>query len=354
MINLILNAIPFFLLSIAIEFLVLRHAADDHHGRARGGAGRLRAQGHPHQPDDGRRPRDHLLGLEAGHARRLRGPLPALPLHLDPGNWWVWVLLFFADDLSYYAYHRAHHRIRLFWATHVVHHSSQHYNLSTALRQDWMPISSIFFWAPLALLGFQPWMILLAISWNLLYQFWIHTEKIKRLPGWYEAIFNTPSHHRVHHGANEQYLDKNYGGILIIWDKLFGTYEPERERVRYGLTTNIETLQPDQGRLPRVRRDLARRPRGEHLARAPGLHVQGARLGALKGSDLPSSSTQRSGESGREAEHFPGVISARPSATRRERHPPQLSPAVDERRQPLGDLRAGLPVAPDEHRRARA
>ena len=87
-------------------------------------------------------------------------------------------------------------------------------------------------------------MILLAISWNLLYQFWIHTEKIRKLPAWYEAVFNTPSHHRVHHGANEQYLDKNYGGILIIWDKLFGTYEPEVERVRYGLTTNIETHNP--------------------------------------------------------------------------------------------------------------
>ncbi len=104
------------------------------------------------------------------------------PLRMDPGDWWVWAILFFADDLSYYCYHRAHHRIRLFWATHVVHHSSQHYNLSTALRQDWTPFSSIFFWAWLPLLGFPPWMIFLAISWNLLYQFWIHTEKIRRLP----------------------------------------------------------------------------------------------------------------------------------------------------------------------------
>ena len=244
MINLILNAIPFFLLSIAIEFLVLRRAADDHHGD-------------PAEAPVGYELKDTRTSLTmgVGHAiiysgwklvmlAAYAGLYLLSPLHLDPGDWWVWVILFFADDLSYYAYHRAHHRIRLFWATHVVHHSSQHYNLSTALRQDWMPISSIFFWAPLALLGFQPWMILLAISWNLLYQFWIHTEKIKRLPGWYEAIFNTPSHHRVHHGANEQYLDKNYGGILIVWDKLFGTYEPEHERVRYGLTTNIQTHNP--------------------------------------------------------------------------------------------------------------
>jgi hypothetical protein len=87
-------------------------------------------------------------------------------------------------------------------------------------------------------------MIFLAISWNLLYQFWIHTEKIGKLPGWYEAVFNTPSHHRVHHGSNPQYLDRNYGGILIIWDRMFGSFEPEGERVRYGLTTNIETFNP--------------------------------------------------------------------------------------------------------------
>ena len=94
------------------------------------------------------------------------------------------------------------------------------------------------------MLGFAPWMIFLAISWNLLYQFWIHTEKIGRMPRWYEAIFNTPSHHRVHHGSNEQYLDRNYAGIMIVWDRLFGTFEPEGERVRYGLTANIGTFNP--------------------------------------------------------------------------------------------------------------
>jgi sterol desaturase/sphingolipid hydroxylase (fatty acid hydroxylase superfamily) len=100
------------------------------------------------------------------------------------------------------------------------------------------------FWLWMPLVGFAPWMVLLAQAWSLIYQFWIHTERIGRLPRPVEAVLNTPSHHRVHHGANEQYLDKNYGGILVIWDRLFGTFEPESERVRYGLTTNIDTYNP--------------------------------------------------------------------------------------------------------------
>jgi sterol desaturase/sphingolipid hydroxylase (fatty acid hydroxylase superfamily) len=166
------------------------------------------------------------------------------PLRLDPGAWWVWVLLFFADDFSYYWYHRAGHRIRLLWASHVVHHSSQHYNLSTALRQTWVPMTYFPFWLWMPAVGFEPWMVLLAQAWSLIYQFWIHTERIRKLPAWFEFVFNTPSHHRVHHGVNDQYLDRNYGGILIIWDRMFGTYEPEGERVRYGLTTQLGTFRP--------------------------------------------------------------------------------------------------------------
>lgn len=166
------------------------------------------------------------------------------PLKLSAGVWWTWVLLFFADDLSYYVYHRASHRVRIFWATHVVHHSSEHYNLSTALRQPWTPFDNIIFWAWMPLAGFPVWTIFLAQAWNLLYQFWIHTETIGRMPSWYEAIFNTPSHHRVHHGSQTQYLDRNYAGILIVWDRLFGSFEPEGERVRYGLTINIGTFNP--------------------------------------------------------------------------------------------------------------
>ncbi len=166
------------------------------------------------------------------------------PIRLDAGDWWVWVLLFFGDDLAYYWFHRVSHESRVFWASHVVHHSSQHYNLSTALRQTWVPMTYLPFWLPLLLLGFAPWMVLLAQSWSLIYQFFLHTERVGRLPRPLESILNTPSHHRVHHGANEQYLDRNYGGILVIWDRLFRSFEPEGERVQYGLTTNIQTFNP--------------------------------------------------------------------------------------------------------------
>jgi sterol desaturase/sphingolipid hydroxylase (fatty acid hydroxylase superfamily) len=166
------------------------------------------------------------------------------PLRLSPHDWWTWVLLFFADDFSYYWFHRVSHESRFFWASHVVHHSSEHYNLSTALRQTWVPMTYFPFWLWLPLVGFAPWMVLLAQAWSLIYQFWIHTERIGRMPRFYEAIFNTPSHHRVHHGSNDVYLDKNYGGILIVWDRLFGTFAGEQERVRYGLTKNVHTFNP--------------------------------------------------------------------------------------------------------------
>jgi hypothetical protein len=213
--------------------------------RGRGGArgARLRPQGHGDVPLDGRRPPRDRRGLEDRDGRDLRGHPRRSPFKLPTDAWWTWVALFFADDLAFYCYHRGHHRIRLFWATHVVHHSSQHYNFSTALRQDWTPFSATLFWAPSALF-FPPWMVLLALAWNLLFQFLLHTEAIDRLPRPIELVFNTPSHHRVHHGSQEQYLDKNYGGILIVWDRLFGTFEPEGARVRYGLTTNIETHNP--------------------------------------------------------------------------------------------------------------
>ncbi len=166
------------------------------------------------------------------------------PIHLSSHDWWVWVLLFFADDVSYYWFHRVSHESRVFWASHVVHHSSRHYNLSTALRQTWVPMTYFPFWLWMPLVGFPVWMVLLAQSWSLIYQFWIHTERVHTLPRPLEYVLNTPSHHRVHHGSNDVYLDKNYGGILIIWDRLFGTFTGEGERVRYGLTKNIESYNP--------------------------------------------------------------------------------------------------------------
>jgi sterol desaturase/sphingolipid hydroxylase (fatty acid hydroxylase superfamily) len=164
-----------------------------------------------------------------------------------PIVWWSFILIFFADDLAYYLFHRISHECRLFWASHVVHHSSQHYNLSTALRQTWSGgFYTFIFWLWLPLLGFHPGMIMLQMSISLIYQFWIHTETIDKMPKWFETIFNTPSHHRVHHGSNPLYLDRNHAGILIIWDKFFGTFQPELkdEKVVYGLVKNIDTYNP--------------------------------------------------------------------------------------------------------------
>lgn len=157
--------------------------------------------------------------------------------------WWVWIACFVLDDFNYYWAHRTGHRIRWFWASHVNHHSSQHYNLSTALRQSWtgfIALSFIFRIWPV-LLGFHPAMIAFVGGINLIYQFWIHTETIGRMPRWFEAVMNTPSHHRVHHATNPVYLDRNYAGVFIVWDRMFGTYQPELdgERIRYGIIKQL-------------------------------------------------------------------------------------------------------------------
>lgn len=157
-------------------------------------------------------------------------------------QWWAWLLLFFLEDFTFYWFHRSNHEVRLLWAGHVNHHSSRYFNFGTALRQGvGERLHKFLFWMWLPLLGFDPAMIVVMISISLFYQFWLHTTSVRRLPGWFEAVFNTPSHHRVHHGSNVRYLDRNHGGVLIIWDKLFGTFSPERDDdpVVYGLTSNI-------------------------------------------------------------------------------------------------------------------
>ncbi len=158
--------------------------------------------------------------------------------------WWAWPLAFVLDDLKYYWIHRAGHRIRWMWAAHVNHHSSQHYNLSTALRQTWTGnfTFGLLFALPLVLLGFHPVMLGIVGGINLIYQFWIHTEAIGKMPRFFEAVMNTPSHHRVHHATNPRYLDRNYAGVFIIWDKMFGTFEEERpdeEKIRYGIVKQL-------------------------------------------------------------------------------------------------------------------
>ena len=162
-------------------------------------------------------------------------------------QWWAWLILFFLDDFIYYWFHRANHEVRLFWAGHVSHHSAIKMNFATALRQGvGERLHKYIFWLPLPLLGFDALMIFTVMAINLFYQFWVHVEWIKKLPKWFELVFNTPSHHRVHHASNIPYLDRNHGGVLIIWDRLFGTFaeESSQEPVRYGLTKNLESYKP--------------------------------------------------------------------------------------------------------------
>lgn len=237
-------AIPAFLVLMAVEFL-------SYYREKREGGTAQRAKA-------GLSVRDTAASLSVYGIGRVVKPLDKFielplvavagaltPFALSASQWWVWVLALVLADLAYYAKHRMSHRIRLFWAGHSVHHSSQHFNLSTAVRLPWLIPGSFLMsvvYLPLALIGIPVWMIFLAQSVVLLYQFPIHTERVDRLPRLVEFLFNTPSHHRVHHGANNPYLDKNYGGILIIWDRLFGTFQPELFRPHYGLTKPVNTF----------------------------------------------------------------------------------------------------------------
>lgn len=164
--------------------------------------------------------------------------------HLPTNGWTVLACLILAD-LAYYWEHRFSHRFALGWATHAVHHSSPHYNISVAYRfgplDGFVPV---LFYVPLVMLGFHPLLVLFAEIMVLQYQTFLHTEAIGKLPRSIEAIMNTPSHHRVHHGSNPQYLDKNYAGMFIIWDKMFGTFEEEDEKVVYGLTEPVKSVNP--------------------------------------------------------------------------------------------------------------
>lgn len=167
----------------------------------------------------------------------------ATPLRLE-ASWSTFAALFVLEDLCFYAYHRTSHRVRLLWAAHVNHHSSEDYNLTTALRQTWTPFLGIVFWLPLPLLGFRPEWVLAAQALSLLYQSFLHTQVFDGPGGVLGWLFNTPSHHRVHHGTNPEYIDKNFGGVLIVWDRLFGSFEPEAAPVRYGITKPVGSYNP--------------------------------------------------------------------------------------------------------------
>ena len=156
-----------------------------------------------------------------------------------------WGAAFLAVDLAYYCFHRVSHEVNLFWAGHIVHHSSEEYNLSVALRQSALGgVLGWIFYVPLAALGMSVQQFAVCYALNLIYQFWIHTRAVGRLPAWAEAVLNTPSHHRVHHGVNPEYQDRNYAGVLIVWDRWFGTFTPEGQEPVYGLTSPLRSWNP--------------------------------------------------------------------------------------------------------------
>lgn len=227
-------AIPIYFLLMAIEMIVLRF------------------QKHP-----GYRMNDAITNINCGVMSQVTGVFFKIisigiytlifehaALFQIPNTLWTFLLLFFLYDFCYYWAHRMSHEINLFWGGHVVHHSSEEYNLSVALRQSsTQTFWTFFFYFPLAILGFDPVMLIVVSGLNLLYQFWIHTEVIGRM-GFLELFMNTPSHHRVHHGRNPKYIDKNHGGTFILFDKWFGTFQEEEETPTYGITTPVNSWNP--------------------------------------------------------------------------------------------------------------
>ena len=232
--NPVTYAIPFFLLSIAIELAALKWL--DHDDGVTGYMGK-----------------DALTSIWMGlfslvstlilkvvaFFAYIALYLYAAPWHLAVDSWWSWALVIVAVDFVYYWQHRFVHRARVGWAAHQAHHSSEYMNFATALRQKWNPWFDFFFWLPL--LGVAPGPIYAAFGVNLVFQFFVHTELVDKLWAPIEFVFNTPSHHRVHHGSDPIYLDRNYAGILIVWDRMFGTFQPELHRPKYGLTYRVDT-----------------------------------------------------------------------------------------------------------------
>ena len=200
-------------------------------------------------------------------------------------NWQSFLLLLLAQDFCYYWFHRASHRCRWMWAAHVAHHSSENMNFSTAFRQSLMyPVAGMWlFWIPLVIIGFDPNWVVFSVLASLGFQFFVHTQLVDKL-GPLEWLFNTPSHHRVHHGSNPQYIDKNYAGVLIIWDRLFGTFVKEEETVRYGITKPVNSFNPLVVTFSEWR-DMLRD------ASAPGLSLR-QRLGQLFAPPASTNSTE--------------------------------------------------------------
>jgi sterol desaturase/sphingolipid hydroxylase (fatty acid hydroxylase superfamily) len=253
-------AVPFFLLFMVLEMVAVGHGDDDDH------------QVKGYLKEDTRT--SLLMGAGSIVASLIFRTSAFLlytvifaylaPWELSARNPWTWVAVILGVDLLWYTYHRFSHRVRIGWAAHQSHHSSAYFNFSTALRQKWNQWFEVMIWIPLPLLGVPPWMIYFTFSFNLIWQFFLHTEKVERMPRWYEFVFNTPSHHRVHHGSDPIYLDRNYGGILIIWDRVFGSFQEEQHRPTYGLTVPVETYNVFSlqfGEYARLWRDVRRAAR---------------------------------------------------------------------------------------------
>ncbi|MFI5428050.1 sterol desaturase family protein [Aeromicrobium sp. UC242_57] len=202
------------------------------------------------------------------------------PWHLSASSPWTWIGVLIGVDLLWYLYHRFAHRVRLGWAGHQAHHSSIYFNFSAALRQKWNQWFEVLIWLPLPLLGVPPWMIYFVFSINLIWQFHLHTERIGRFPRWWEYVFNTPSHHRVHHGSDPIYLDRNYGGMLIVWDRdvrqLPGRAAPSDVRA----DLSGRDLQRLLVAVRRVRQDLAGRQPGDQCQGQARLCLRAAGVGA--------------------------------------------------------------------------
>jgi len=235
--NIILMAIPGFFILIALEMLINHLRGTDYY-----------------------RLNDAINSLSMGMLSRVTGALYALvpfslyaysyesyALFTWEDNFLTYAVAFVLYDFCYYWNHRIGHVVNIGWASHVIHHSSEEYNLTTALRQTSIPnpIGALCF-VPLAFFGFEPWLLLAVGSLNLIYQYWVHTQVIKRMPEWFEAVFVTPSNHRVHHAKNKVYVDKNYGGVFILWDRMFNSFqaELENEKVVFGISTQLASWNP--------------------------------------------------------------------------------------------------------------
>lgn len=238
--NIILMAVPGFFILIAIEMLI-NHLKGTNYYRLN----------------------DAINSLSMGMLSRVTGAMYALiPFSLYAysyqsyalfsweDNWVTYITAFVLYDFCYYWNHRIGHVVNIGWASHVIHHSSEEYNLTTALRQTSIPnpLGALCF-VPLAFFGFEPWLLLAVGSLNLIYQYWVHTQIIDRMPEWFEAVFVTPSNHRVHHAKNKIYVDKNYGGVFILWDRFFKTFQPElkEEKVVFGISTQLASWNPIWG-----------------------------------------------------------------------------------------------------------